>query len=132
MDILEHEVRPWGEFTVLREGEGFKVKSLIVRAGQRLSMQYHEERDEYWTVVRGTARVLLGDRGREQDVFETDLRVGGQLIISKGRIHRLSNLSTDPSDDLEVIEVQIGRCREDDIVRLADDHGRAVESGGNG
>ncbi|MCK5357626.1 MAG: hypothetical protein KAJ48_04460, partial [Elusimicrobiales bacterium] len=36
---MEHEKRPWGEYTVLKSGEGFKVKSIIVNPSQKLSLQ---------------------------------------------------------------------------------------------
>ena len=55
------ENRPWGSFTVLDEGDGFKVKRIAVHPGQKLSLQYHHHRSEHWTVVQGEATVTLGD-----------------------------------------------------------------------
>ncbi|HVS83008.1 MAG TPA: phosphomannose isomerase type II C-terminal cupin domain [Pyrinomonadaceae bacterium] len=54
--------RPWGSFTVLDEGDNFKVKRIEVLSGKRLSYQKHSQRAEHWVVVQGTARVTLDDR----------------------------------------------------------------------
>src|SRR5687767_15643531 len=54
--------RPWGTFTVIDEGDNFKVKRIEVLPGKRLSYQKHAQRAEHWFVVQGTARVTLDDR----------------------------------------------------------------------
>jgi len=108
--------RPWGSFTVLDEGDNFKVKRIEVQPGKRLSYQKHSQRVEHWVVVQGTAKVTLDDR-------ETILSVGTAIDIGLGVAHRVEN----PGSDLLVfIEVQRGSyLGEDDIVRLQDDFGRA-------
>jgi mannose-6-phosphate isomerase len=108
--------RPWGSFTVLDEGEGFKVKRIEVLPGKRLSYQRHARRAEHWFVVAGEARVTLD--GGEQVV-----RLGEAVDIPVGTAHRVEN----PGADLLVfIEVQRGDyLGEDDITRLEDDFGRA-------
>lgn len=107
--------RPWGSFTVLDEGEGFKVKRIEVLPGKRLSYQRHARRAEHWMVVAGTARVTLD--GGEQVVC-----CGETFDIPIGSAHRVEN----PAADLLVfIEIQRGDyLGEDDIVRLEDDFGR--------
>jgi mannose-1-phosphate guanylyltransferase/mannose-6-phosphate isomerase len=108
-------LRPWGSYTVLEEGPGYKVKRVSVNPGGRLSLQRHSKRSEHWVVTTGTARVTCGDR-----VF--DLRVNESTMIPKETAHRLENLGHVP---LDIIEVQSGDyVGEDDIVRLADDYGR--------
>ena len=112
---LEHDERPWGSYTVLDEGEDWKVKRIEVRPGKRLSYQTHARRCEHWVVVRSSARVTL-------DGEELDLAVGGTVDIGVGQAHRMSNPGTDL---LVFVEVQRGDyLGEDDIVRLEDDHGR--------
>ncbi len=108
--------RPWGSYTVLEEGNGWKVKRLTVLPKKRLSLQMHYHRCEFWVVVRGTAKVTIGDR-------EFLLKKGESTFIPIGEKHRLEN----PGNiTLEIIEVQIGDyLGEDDIVRFADDFGRA-------
>ena len=108
--------RPWGNFTVLDEGDNFKVKRIEVLPGKRLSYQKHSQRAEHWVVVQGTAKVTLDDRDHIVQAGET-------IDIAIGSAHRVEN----PGQELLVfIEVQRGSyLGEDDIVRLQDDFGRA-------
>jgi mannose-1-phosphate guanylyltransferase/mannose-6-phosphate isomerase len=107
--------RPWGSYTVLEDGEGYKIKRITVLPKRRLSLQRHYHRSEHWVVVSGTARVIVGDK-------EILLRPGESTFIPAGVKHRLENPGLIP---LEVIEVQIGQyLGEDDIERFQDDFGR--------
>jgi len=118
---LEHLTvfRPWGSYTVLEEGPGYKVKRVTVTPGGRLSLQLHHQRSEHWVIIAGTARVTCGER-----VF--DLGVGQNTGIPKETPHRLENPG---SETLHIIEVQNGPyLGEDDIVRLQDDYGRGVNT----
>ena len=54
--------RPWGTYTVLEEGERFKIKRIEVKPGASLSLQMHHHRSEHWVVVSGTAKVVNGDQ----------------------------------------------------------------------
>jgi mannose-6-phosphate isomerase-like protein (cupin superfamily) len=110
-----YDERPWGSFTVLDEGEGWKVKRIEVLPGKRLSYQKHARRSEHWFVVRGTAKVTL-------DGEEIILKPGETVDISIGTAHRVEN----PGEELTVfIEIQRGDyLGEDDIERLEDDFGR--------
>ncbi len=114
---LEHVTvfRPWGSYTVLEEGPGYKVKRVTVHPGGRLSLQLHHKRSEHWVVIAGSARVTRGDE-------RLDLRVGESTAIPIETPHRLENLGTEV---LHIIEVQNGPyLGEDDIVRFQDDYGR--------
>ena len=53
------EQRPWGSWSVLDEGDGYKVKRIVVEPGHRLSYQTHAERAEHWYVIRGTATCTI-------------------------------------------------------------------------
>ena len=107
--------RPWGRCIEEVSGDGFKVKRLIVRPGRQLSLQLHRHRAEHWVVVSGTAFVRIGER---EQVLEKDQSV----YVPKGALHRLSNLSDQP---LEIVEIQTGAyLEEDDIVRVEDAFGR--------
>lgn len=113
--IGQRNERPWGAWTVLEEGTGYKVKRIEVLPGKRLSLQKHFHRSEHWVVVQGTARVTNGD-----GVFL--LQTNQSTFIPLGAVHRLENPDSGP---LVVIEVQNGNdLRESDIVRLEDDFGR--------
>jgi mannose-6-phosphate isomerase-like protein (cupin superfamily) len=109
--------REWGTFTVLDEGEGFKVKRIEVLPGKRLSYQTHSQRAEHWVVVSGTAKVTLDDK-------EIILVAGETVDIEIGAAHRVENTG---HELLTFIEVQRGNyLGEDDIIRLQDDFGRSV------
>jgi len=107
--------RPWGAYTVLQEGPGFKIKRIEVKPGGILSLQLHHQRSEHWVVVSGEARVTNGDR-----VYT--VRTNESSYIPVETRHRLENAGTDP---LVMIEVQCGSyLGEDDIVRFDDQYGR--------
>jgi mannose-1-phosphate guanylyltransferase/mannose-6-phosphate isomerase len=117
---LEHLTvhRPWGSYTVLEEGRGYKVKRVTVNPGGRLSLQMHHQRSEHWVVITGTARVTRGE-----EIF--DLAVGQSTAIPAETPHRLENPG---SATLHIIEVQNGPyLGEDDIVRFQDDYGRTAK-----
>ncbi len=108
--------RPWGTYTVLEEGPGYKIKRIRVDPGAKLSLQLHHHRSEHWVVVSGTARVT---RGRETVL----LRTGESTFLPVTTPHRLENPGNIP---LQIIEVQNGDyLGEDDIVRFQDDYGRS-------
>jgi mannose-1-phosphate guanylyltransferase/mannose-6-phosphate isomerase len=113
---IERTERPWGWYETVSEAPGHKIKRIGVLPGQRISLQKHSQRSEHWVVVRGTARVTLGEQS-------FDLTVGQHCDIALGQVHRLTNVTTKP---VEIIEVQFGAyLGEDDITRLGDDYGRA-------
>ncbi len=108
--------RPWGSYQSIDQGPRFQVKRIVVRQGGRLSLQMHHHRAEHWVVVRGTARVTLGDEVKT--VHENE-----SVYIPIGARHRLENPG---KIDLELIEVQTGSyLGEDDIVRIEDDYRRS-------
>ncbi|WGZ90466.1 MAG: mannose-1-phosphate guanylyltransferase/mannose-6-phosphate isomerase [Candidatus Thiocaldithrix dubininis] len=114
--ILHREVnRPWGSYDCIDNGQRFQVKRIVVKAGEKLSLQMHHHRAEHWIVVSGTAQVRCGDK--------TFLLTENQsTYIPLGEIHSLSNPG---KVSLEIIEVQSGSyLGEDDIVRFEDQYGR--------
>lgn len=108
--------RPWGSFTVLDEGDNYKVKRLEVLPQKRLSYQRHTRRAEHWFVVRGIAKVTLNGN-------EILVKAGESLDIGCGDAHRIENPGQ--TEMLILIETQTGDYfGEDDIERLEDDFGR--------
>jgi mannose-1-phosphate guanylyltransferase/mannose-6-phosphate isomerase len=108
--------RPWGSYTVLEEGNGYKIKRIVVKPNARLSLQMHHQRSEHWVVVSGIAQVTCGDR-----VYE--VKSNESTFVPVGTKHRLANPGKEP---LQIIEVQNGGyLGEDDIVRFNDDYGRS-------
>lgn len=108
--------RPWGTYTVLEEGDRFKMKRIVVKPGASLSLQMHHHRSEHWIVVSGCADIVNGDR-------LISLQPNESTYIPAGHKHRLINPGV---MDLVLIEVQCGEyLGEDDIVRFEDIYGRA-------
>jgi mannose-1-phosphate guanylyltransferase/mannose-6-phosphate isomerase len=108
--------RPWGSYHAIDSGERFQVKRIVVKQGGRLSLQLHHHRAEHWIVVRGTARVTIGDETKI-------LHENESIYIPIGAKHRLENPG---KIDLELIEVQTGSyLGEDDIIRIEDDYRRS-------
>lgn len=117
--ILSTERRPWGSFTILYEDKHNKVKTLAVKPDSRLSLQYHNSRDEHWYVLSGEGEVELGPASilvEAKDVVD----------IPCGEIHRATNIGYTDLVVLEIAHSDIeGGVDENDIVRVEDDYGRA-------
>lgn len=111
----ESGIRPWGEWYVLKEDVGYKVKLIRVASGCRLSYQSHRYRSEHWVVLSGHATCLIDD-------VSTVAGPGASVDVAVGAKHRLAN---EGAADLFIVEVQRGPYTgEDDIVRIEDDYGR--------
>jgi mannose-1-phosphate guanylyltransferase/mannose-6-phosphate isomerase len=107
--------RPWGSYSILEDADDCKVKRLVIKPGQVLSLQMHHKRAEHWTVIRGVAKVRI-------DREEFLLRPNESTYIPVETQHRLENPGT---EDVHLIEVQTGDYfGEDDIVRYEDIYGR--------
>lgn len=108
--------RPWGWYEGIDQGERFQVKRILVKPGEKLSLQMHYHRAEHWVVVSGTAIVTV-------DGQQIVLTENQSTYIPLGKTHRLENPGQLP---LQIVEVQSGSyLGEDDIVRFTDDYGRA-------
>ena len=107
--------RPWGSYTVLEKGQGYKIKRVVIKPKAKLSLQLHKRRSEHWVVVAGEARVTKEDQTYLVRTYES-------TYIPKQTRHRLENPADAP---LQIIEVQNGDyLEEDDIERFDDDYGR--------
>jgi mannose-1-phosphate guanylyltransferase/mannose-6-phosphate isomerase len=107
--------RPWGSYTILEEGPRYKIKRVVVNPGEKLSLQTHLHRSEHWVVVKGTAKVTIGEKG----IF---IHENESAYVPKSTLHRLENPGKIP---VEIIEVQNGEyLGEDDIERFDDVYGR--------
>ena len=108
--------RPWGTYSVLESTDRYKMKRIVVRPGERFSLQKHLHRSEHWVVVSGTATCTVGDK-----VFY--VRPNESTYIPSGTVHRLQNEGKLP---LVIVEVQVGEYTgEDDIIRMQDDYKRS-------
>jgi mannose-6-phosphate isomerase-like protein (cupin superfamily) len=108
--------KPWGWELIWAESDRYAGKLLFVRAGQALSLQYHERKDESWYVQEGRASLELGavDDGKLES---REIGPGDCFHFVPGTIHRVR-----AAEDTLIVEVSTPEL--DDIVRLADDYGR--------
>jgi mannose-6-phosphate isomerase len=107
--------KPWGWELVWAEADEYVGKLLFVRAGDALSLQYHEVKDESWLVQEGRARLELGDVDGELEPVE--IAAGDAFRFRPGTVHRVTAL-----EDLLVVEVSTPHL--EDVVRLEDRYGR--------
>jgi mannose-6-phosphate isomerase len=108
--------KPWGSELIWADTDDYAGKILFVKAGESLSLQYHEVKDESWYVLEGRARLELGKVGEDAlDMLEI---VPGQAFrFRPGTVHRVTAI-----DDTRIAEVSTAHLA--DVVRLADGYGR--------
>ena len=113
--INKKNIRPWGYYINIAEGDGFLTKIIHVNPRGKLSVQSHKHRSEHWFVTKGSAEVLLNGK-------TYTLNIGSSLDIPRGAVHSIYNPS---QNNLELIEIQTGDIlSEDDIIRYEDIYGR--------
>jgi mannose-6-phosphate isomerase len=100
---------------LLAEGDRFKVKTIEIRPGQRLSYQQHQRRAEHWFVVAGQGVITL-------DGAAIEVQPGDSADVPRGAAHRIQNTGSVPLVFIEVLHGDY--FGEDDIIRLDDDYGR--------
>lgn len=106
--------RPWGKFEQFTSNEASTVKILTINPHQRFSLQYHHHRDEFLRVLSGPAKVTIGDQ-------EISANKGDEFFIPRETKHRVEATGS----PVEFLEISFGDFDENDIVRVADDFGRA-------
>jgi mannose-6-phosphate isomerase-like protein (cupin superfamily) len=107
--------KPWGYETIWAHTDRYVGKVLHIDAGQALSLQYHQVKDETLCVLSGTLQLEIGDH---EDRLDTLRLVAGDTIhVPAGTRHRMTAI--DACDVLEASTTEL-----DDVVRLADRYGR--------
>ena len=107
--------KPWGHELIWAVTDRYVGKVLVIEAGQRLSLQRHEIKDESILVTSGRMRLYLEDEGGVVRVEE--LGPGDHRHVRTGRIHRYEAI-----ERTELMEVSTPEL--DDVIRLEDDFGR--------
>ncbi len=110
---IQNDTRPWGSFRQFTSNEVTTVKILSVTAGQKLSLQYHHKRNEFWRVLSGNPSITIGEETRIA-------KQGDEFYIDAKAVHRIGA----PTDDVEILEIAFGDFDENDIVRIEDAYGR--------
>ena len=107
------EKRPWGSFEKFNENERCTVKLLYIEPDSRLSLQYHNNRKEFWKIVKGSAMVEVQNE-------KSSLKEGDDIFIPSGARHRIQASNS----GCIVLEISYGSFDENDIVRIEDDYDR--------
>ena len=108
--------KPWGLEIIWAETDIYVGKVLIVHAGESLSLQYHERKDESWFVQSGLARLELGEVG-DEELTTDSIAAGACFHFPPGTLHRITAI-----EDTTIIEVSTPHL--DDVVRVEDAYGR--------
>jgi mannose-6-phosphate isomerase len=113
---VTHVPKPWGHETIWAHSERYVGKILHINAGQELSVQYHNRKDE--TVYLLSGRIVYRVQRQGADALDdVQLKLGESFRITPGTIHQMVALT-----DCDVLEVSTPEV--DDIVRLSDKYGR--------
>jgi mannose-6-phosphate isomerase-like protein (cupin superfamily) len=107
--------RPWGNYKIILESQDYKIKIIEVNPEQRISLQKHMYRKEYWTILDGNGIVQYDDT-------HITVQRGSRISIEQNELHRVTNCG---SGILKILEIQFGsKLSEDDIIRVEDNYGR--------
>lgn len=111
--------KPWGHELLWAQTPDYVGKVLHIKKGHKLSLQYHERKDETMFLYSGRMLLILeDDRGTLREHY---VAAGEAYHIPTGRKHRMVALD----EDCEVLEVSTNHL--DDVVRLEDSYGRTAE-----
>ena len=108
--------KPWGHELIFAVTERYAGKLLFVRAGESLSLQFHNVKDESWYVLEGRAQLVFGAPGERMLVSEV-VGPGASFRLRPGTVHRVNAI-----EDTTILEVSTPEL--DDVVRLEDRYGR--------
>ena len=109
------EERPWGNYHIIAKNLGYQIKEIKVSVNSKLSLQKHQNRAEFWQIIKGNCMVIVDEK-------EYELEDNDSIYIPKNTLHRIENIG---NQELIFIEIQLGKdLKEEDIVRIEDDYGR--------
>jgi mannose-6-phosphate isomerase-like protein (cupin superfamily) len=112
--------KPWGHEVLWALAGQYCGKTLFVRAGESLSLQFHRVKDEAWYFQSGRAEIEVGAVGEAMLAKEV-VGPGAAFHFPPGTVHRIRAI-----EDTTILEVSTPHL--DDIVRLEDRYGRADDA----
>ncbi len=107
------EKRPWGKFERFCLNEICTVKLIFIEPGEELSLQKHNNRSEFWRVVRGEGEITIGEEIKKA-------KRGDEFFIVQNVRHRAKAMEK----ALEILEISFGKFDEEDEIRLEDKYKR--------
>jgi|SRR3989344_3505147 len=105
--------KPWGGFKTFTNNEKSTVKILTINPKQKISLQRHKKRSEFWFFLDNPAKVTIGKKVKK-------FKKGDSLIVRRNTLHRIEGLSK----IVNVLEISFGKFEEGDILRVEDIYGR--------
>ena len=109
--------KPWGYEKILHKGDRVVVKEMMITKGKRMSLQYHVRKEEVIVVVAGVLVVWNSDNEANVKMYYP----GQSVHIKPGCIHRFGSI-----DQMDTILIEASTPELEDVIRLADDYGRAT------
>ncbi|MQF87309.1 MAG: cupin [SAR202 cluster bacterium] len=116
MQVLREIPKPWGTEHIIDINDTYCVKSLLIKAGQRLSKQFHQQKRETILLTSGEATLILYNGSKSKEVV---MKHRHAYAIEPRQIHRIFAHS-----DFDAILIEVSTIELDDVVRLEDDYGR--------
>lgn len=107
--------KPWGHELIWAYTDRYVGKVLHINAGESLSLQYHERKDETIHVLRGELIFRVG--AEDEEIRPVELREGMSFRVRPGMRHRMEAVT-----DCDLLEASTPEL--DDVVRLEDRYGR--------
>lgn len=111
-------IKPWGKEVIWAETKDYVGKLLYINEGHKLSLQYHEEKEETILVISGTLEITVGGHGR-RGISTLKLSEGETYHVTPGTIHRFA-----ATCGTNVVLAEVSTNHLDDVVRLEDDYDR--------
>ncbi len=98
-EIINHTeiFEAWGKHKTIEDGNGYKIRKLLIKPGSYLELEFHRERMEHWIVAKG-----IGELETRDKIYR--LKEGESVVIPSCSLHRIRNIGGLP---LEVIEIQM-------------------------
>jgi mannose-1-phosphate guanylyltransferase len=110
---IKNDMRPWGSFRQFTENELTTIKIISVKAGNKLSLQYHNKRSEFWVVLEGNPILTIEEERHHAQPKQ-------EFFIPQKTKHRIEAVE----NNVEILEIAFGDFDESDIVRIEDSYGR--------
>jgi mannose-6-phosphate isomerase len=108
--------KPWGHEIILAHTNSYVMKKMLINPGQRMSLQYHEKKEET-IYVHSSGPLVLWTTDDDSD-FKI-LQCGESVHIKPGDVHRFGATEND-----SCILIECSTTELDDVVRLRDDYER--------